>query len=30
MESCHYPYAGVQRAMKIQEVIWRAMDGSLK
>jgi hypothetical protein len=30
MESYHYPYAAVERAMKIQEVILRAMDGRLK
>lgn len=30
MESYYYPYAAVGRAMKIQEVILRAMDGRLK
>jgi len=30
MESYQYPYAAVERAMKIQEVILRAMDGRLK
>jgi len=29
MESYHYPYAAVERAMKIQEVILRAMDEGL-
>jgi hypothetical protein len=30
METYFYPYAAVERAMKIQEVILRAMDYRLK
>jgi len=30
MNSCTYPFSAVERAMKIQEVILRAMDGRLK
>ena len=30
MESYYYPYYAVERAMKMQEVILRAMDGRLK
>ena len=30
METCYYPSSAVERAMKVQEVILRAIEGRLK